>query len=94
MQHSNHGQGPYKNNLQQIRKPLMTQPELSGRLRNRGFRASVSYISMIESGLRRIPYDLAVAICEEVGKKPNQVTEIFLPSILTTSKESTGTDGN
>jgi len=78
--------GPYKNRLKEFREPLMTQDELADRLKQRGFQASGSYISQIESGFKYIPYGLAVAICEELGLEPIKVTEIFLPKYFTSGK--------
>jgi len=87
-------QGPYKNKVKKYREALdISQAELALRLKKRGLEASGSYISMIEAGLKKgIPYGLAVAITEELGLNPSQVTDIFLPSAFTGS-EATGTDG-
>lgn len=88
-------QGPYKNKVKEYRNAKgYSQTELAKRLNNRGFRASGAYISQIEAGLKRVPYSLAVAICQELGMQSSQVTEIFLPSNYTGSLEgATGTDG-
>lgn len=79
-------EGPFKNRLKEFREPIMTQKELSERLKKRGFKASVGYLSQIEAGFKHIPYGLAVAICEELGKPVNEVTCIFLPSSFAGSK--------
>lgn len=79
-------QGPYKNKVKEYRvKAKISQSELAEKLKLRGFRATGSYISQIESGLKRVPYGLAVAICEELGIDNKQVTEIFLPKYFTAS---------
>lgn len=85
-------QGPYKNKVKEYREPVgISQNVLAERLQKRGFRASGAYISQIEAGLKHIPYGLAVAICEELGMVPEQVTEIFLPEYFTASLEETST---
>lgn len=81
--------GPYKNKTKDYRKALkISQNELAVRLKERGFRASGAYISQIEAGLKRVPYGLAVAICEELGLDSRQVTEIFLPQYFTVSLQA------
>jgi transcriptional regulator with XRE-family HTH domain len=91
-------QGPYKNLVKSQREnlePKTTQEDLAEHLRKRGFRVTGAYISQIEAGLKRIPYDLAIAICEELGFDKSKVTEIFLPINYTDSLETchcTGTE--
>jgi transcriptional regulator with XRE-family HTH domain len=87
--------GKYKNKVKEYREAIpITQEELAERLRKRGLKATGAYISQIESGLKNVPYGLAVAICEELGLDCYQVTEIFLPQYFTGSlgDEPTGTD--
>lgn len=87
-------QGPYKNRVKEIRKSQnITQGELAEKLRKRGFKVTVAYISQIEAGLKHIPYGLALAICEELGYKSNNVTEIFLPDAFTGSLGLTSPTG-
>jgi len=86
--------GPYKNRMKEYRELVMTQAELAERLRKRGFKASESYISQIEAGLKNIPYGLAVAICEELGIGSAKVTEIFLPKYFTGSEDNNNRQPN
>lgn len=87
--------GPYKNKAKEYRQlRKMTQVDLARRLQNRGFRASGAYISQIEAGLKRVPYGLALAICEELGLESNQVTEVFLPQYFTASLQDASTYRN
>ncbi len=80
--------GPFKNRVKEIRVslvPKVSQSELSKRLISRGFEATASYISQIESWHKDIPYRLAVAICEELGYDKSKVTDVFLTINLTGS---------
>lgn len=84
--------GPYSNKTKEYRQlRKMTQIDLARRLQNRGFRASGAYISQIEAGLKRVPYGLALAICEELGLESKQVTEVFLPQYFTAGLKSEST---